>query len=146
MWNDSELIPYKGAWISETFDGWSALYEGYVYSASSLDGLKDKLNSVMSDHSVFQPLYKQAPKVIVEAEEEYSDGEVITQDGDPWAVQIRLADGEYDDSFDGEQLEEITVYAYDIADATKYAQQYVFKKANTDESWVDAEIVSVVQK
>lgn len=68
-------------------------------------------------------------------------------EGYEWAVVFRLPslNGEYDDDFENFD-EEVIIVAEDMDDAVKYAEQYIRVQQQDNDSWKDAEILSITRK
>ena len=134
-----ELEFYRGAIISESLEeGYEADIKGYVFTAPTYELMLEKVDEALDE-------YDFDDNVDVDNSD---DSITVVGDEDDgayeYAVVFYFGDSdELDDDMDETNKEEITVFADDIEDAYRYAQQYARKKSSEDEKWYDCEILSI---
>lgn len=69
------------------------------------------------------------------------------EEGVEWVVTYHLPalGPEYDDDFE-DFREEVVITALDATDAAKYAEQYIKVQRRDNDSWKDAEILSIQRR
>ena len=66
-------------------------------------------------------------------------------EGPQWVATYHLGYNDWDDDLNNSEIEEILYQAANFDTAVRYAQQYLRKQKSEDDSWSEADILSVEQ-